>query len=312
MNVVERDIAARPPLPAGHDAAGIAGLEYTPTRRGPLRQLGRFVQHQPLGSAGLLVVVLLVATAIFAPLIGRYDPTSTQFHTLLHPSATNFFGTDNLGRDVYSRVIFGSRTSLEVGIIATSVGVIGGTLVGLVSGYFGGWVDMVVQRVMDALMAFPLLILALIMIAVVGSSLRNLMVVVGLAIVPPIGRIVRSIVLSEKENPYVEASLTIGATPWRTVFLHILPNLLAPLIVIATSLLAGAILIEASLSFLGLGTPPPTPSWGADLSGQARNFFTHAPWMALFPGIALSLVVLGFNLFGDAMRDVLDPRLRGR
>jgi peptide/nickel transport system permease protein len=310
MSSVEGNIVTRETPTADRDA--VSGLVYNPQRRGPLRHLAIFVQHQPMGTAGLFVVVLLVATAIFAPLIGRYDPTSTQFHTLLHPSAANYFGTDDLGRDVYSRVIFGSRTSLEVGIIATTVGVVGGTLIGLVSGYFGGWIDMIVQRLMDALMAFPLLILALIMIAVVGSSLRNLMAVVGIAIIPPIGRIVRGIVLSEKENPYVEASRTTGATSWRTLFLHILPNLLAPLIVIATSLLAGAILIEASLSFLGLGTPPPTPSWGADLSGQARRYFTHAPWMALFPGLALSLVVLGFNLFGDAMRDVLDPRLRGR
>lgn len=280
--------------------------------RSRLQRAGLLARQQPLGAFGLIVIVLLVLTAAFAPLIAPYDPTSTQFSSLQKPNATNYFGTDDKGRDIFSRVVFGSRTSLEVGIIATAVGVIGGTVVGLLSGYFGGWVDTIIQRAMDSLMAFPILILALIMVAVVGSSIRNLMAIVGLAIIPLIGRIVRGSVLSERQNAYVEAARTIGARPGRIIFRHILPNLLATLIVIATSLLAGAILVEASLSFLGLGTPPPTPSWGADLSGQARRFFTHAPWMAVFPGIALSLVVLGFNLLGDALRDVLDPRMRGQ
>lgn len=275
-------------------------------------RLRRLLRSQPLGVFGLLVIVALILIAILAQQVAPYDPTSIQFHNLLRPNAVNWFGTDDKGRDIFSRVIYGSRTSLEVGIIATTVGVVGGTLIGLISGYFGGWIDMAIQRVMDAMQAFPILILALIMIAVVGPSIRNLMVIVGLAIIPGIGRIVRGIVLSEKENAYVEAARTLGARPGRIILRHILPNLLAPLIVIATSLLAGAILIEASLSFLGLGTPPPTPSWGADLSGQAQHFFTHAPWMAIFPGAALSLVVLGFNLLGDALRDILDPRLRGQ
>jgi peptide/nickel transport system permease protein len=264
-----------------------------------------------LGVLGLAVILMLVLTAVFAPVLAPYDPTSTQFRSLRKPNAVNYFGTDDKGRDIFSRVIHGSRTSLEVGIIATAVGVIGGTLVGLFSGYFGGWTDTIIQRVMDALMAFPVLILALIMIAVVGSSIRNLMVVVGIAIIPLIGRIVRGAVLSEKQNAYIEAARTIGARPGRVLLRHILPNLFAPLIVIATSLLAASILVEASLSFLGLGTPPPTPSWGTDLSGQARRFFMHAPWMAVFPGVALSLVVFGFNLLGDSLRDILDPRLRG-
>jgi peptide/nickel transport system permease protein len=279
---------------------------------GRLYRLRKIARKEPLGVFGFVIIVILVLTAVFAPVIAPYDPTSTQFRSLQKPSATNLFGTDDKGRDIFSRVVYGSRTSLEVGIIATTVGVIGGTIVGLLSGYFGGWIDTTIQRVMDSLMAFPILILALIMIAVVGSSIRNLMVVVGLAIIPLIGRIVRGIVLTERQNAYVEAARTIGARPQRVIFFHILPNLLASLIVIATGLLAGAILVEASLSFLGLGTPPPTPSWGTDLSGQARRFFTHAPWMAIFPGIALSLVVLGFNLLGDALRDVLDPRMRGQ
>jgi peptide/nickel transport system permease protein len=280
-------------------------------KRSRWSRVWRLVRTQPLGTCGALIVAALIVVAVAAPLVARYDPTSTQFRNLRRPSATNLFGTDDKGRDVFSRVVFGSRTSLEVGIIATSIGIVGGALVGLFSGYFGGWTDTLIQRLMDAVQAFPLLILALIMIAIVGTSIRNLMAVVGLAIIPGVARIVRGIVLSEKQNSYVEAARSIGASSGRIVFRHVLPNLAAPLIVVATSLLAGAILIEASLSFLGLGTPPPTPSWGADLSGQARRYFTHAPWMAIFPGLALSLVVLGFNFLGDAIRDVLDPRLRG-
>ena len=280
-------------------------------RRGGWRRARRLMRSQPLGTAGLIIIAMLVLMAVFAPLVAPYDPTSTEFRSLRAPSANNWFGTDDKGRDLLSRVIHGSRTSLQVGIIATFVGVVGGTLVGLMSGYFGGWTDTLFQRLMDAMQAFPTLILALIMVAVVGSSIFNLMVVVGIAIIPGVGRIIRGIVLSEKQNQYVEAARAVGASSGRIVFRHILPNLAAPLIIIATSLLAGAILVEAALSFLGLGTPPPTPSWGGDLSGQTRRYFTHAPWMAIFPGTALSLVVLGFNLLGDAMRDVLDPRLRG-
>lgn len=289
--------------PAGYDA-----IFQRPNRWAKLSRLAR---SQPLGAAGLVIIILLVLMATFAPVVAPYDPTSTEFRSLRSPNATNIFGTDDKGRDVLSRVIYGSQTSLKVGIIATTIGVLGGALVGLISGYFGSWPDTIIQRIMDAMMAFPTLILALIMIAVLGASIVNLMIVVGIAIIPGVGRIIRGIVLSEKQNQYVEASRSVGAATPRILFRHILPNIAAPLIIIATSLLAGAILIEAGLSFLGLGTPPPTPSWGADLSGQARRYFIYAPWMAIFPGIAISLVVLAFNLLGDALRDILDPRLRG-
>jgi peptide/nickel transport system permease protein len=280
-------------------------------RGGRWRAARRLMRTQPLGTAGLVIILALVLMAVFAPVLAPYDPTSIDGRSLQSPRSEHFFGTDDKGRDVLSRVIYGSRTSLQVGIIATFVGVTGGALVGLLSGYFGGWTDTVFQRLMDSLQAFPTLILALIMVAVVGSSIVNLMAVVGVAIIPGVGRIIRGVVLSEKQNQYVEAARAIGATSGRIVFRHLLPNLAAPLIVISTSLLAAAILVEAALSFLGLGTPPPTPSWGGDLSGQARRYFIYAPWMAIFPGAAISLVVFGFNLLGDALRDVLDPRLRG-
>jgi len=281
---------------------------------GPSRwtKLRRVMRQQPLGVFGAIVIIVLILVAIFADFVAPYDPTDIQFKSIQSPNGTNFFGTDNLGRDIFSRVILGSRTSLEVGIIATVIGTVGGALVGLLSGYFGGVIDMVLQRIMDALLAFPLIILALIMVAVFGNSIEKLMMVVGIAIIPGVGRIMRGIVLSERQSLYVESARATGATWQRIMFRHILPNVAAPLIVIATSLLGGAVLVEAALSFLGLGTPPPTPSWGADLSGSASTYFRHAPWMVIFPGAALSLVVLGFNLLGDALRDVLDPRLRNR
>jgi peptide/nickel transport system permease protein len=281
-------------------------------RAGRSAQLRRLLRTQPLGVFGMVVIAGLVLTAIFAPLLAPYDPTSTEFRSLRSPNRTNLFGTDDKGRDVLSRVVYGSRTSLQVGIIATTIGIAGGAIVGLLCGYFGGWLDIALQRLMDAMLAFPTLILALIIISVLGPSVINLMAVVGVAIIPGVGRVMRGIVLSERERQYVEAARSVGVGSTRLMFRHILPNVAAALIVIATSLLGAAILVEAGLSFLGFGTPPPTPSWGADLSGQARRFFVHAPWMAIFPGIAISLVVLAFNLLGDALRDVLDPRLRGR
>lgn len=283
---------------------------YHPASR--WKKLRRVARQQPLGVFGSVVILVLIFMSLAAPKVAPYDPTSIQFDNLQSPNTTNLFGTDDKGRDIFSRVVYGSRTSLKVGLIATLIGTIGGAIVGLCSGYFGGITDSILQRLMDALLAFPLLILALIMVSVFGNSISKLMIVVGVAIIPGVGRIMRGIVLSEKQSQYVEAARATGATSARVMFRHILPNTAASLIVIATSLLGGAILVEAALSFLGLGTPPPTPSWGADLSGNARRYFTYAPWMAIFPGLALSLVVLGFNLLGDALRDVLDPRLRNR
>jgi len=284
------------------------------TRRGPsrLQKLARIARKQPMGVFGAIIIVLLVLMALFAPVIAPYDPTSIEFSSIESPSASHLFGTDDKGRDIFSRVVYGSRASLQVGIIATLIGVAGGALVGLVSGYFGGVVDMIIQRVMDAMLAFPFIILALIMVAVFGNSMAKLMIVLGVAIIPSVGRLMRGVVLSEKELLYVQAAQSVGVSTPRILFRHILPNVASSLIVIGTSLLGTAILVEASLSFLGMGTPPPTPTWGADLSGNARVYFQHAPWMAIFPGLALSLAVLGFNLLGDALRDVLDPRLRNR
>lgn len=289
------------------EASAMGELWEGPSRWARLRHIAR---TQPLGVAGVIIITLLILTSVFASVIAPSDPTNTDATSLQSPNASHPFGTDDKGRDILSRVIYGSRTSLQVGLIATAIGTLGGLVVGLFSGYFGGIIDIVLQRLMDTMLAFPALILALIMISAFGNSVTNLMIVIGIAIVPGVGRIMRGIVLSEKQSQYVEAARSTGAGSTRLMFRQILPNITAPLIIIATSLLGGAILVEAALSFLGLGTPPPTPSWGADLSGNARRYFIHAPWMAIFPGLALSLVVLGFNLLGDALRDVLDPRLR--
>jgi peptide/nickel transport system permease protein len=272
----------------------------------------RVLRQQPLGLLGLAIVLLLIVTAIGAPLIAPYDPTSIEFLNLQSPSSAHVFGTDDKGRDIFSRVVYGSRTSLEIGLIATIIGSAGGAILGIACGYFRGAFDMVAQRISDALQSFPFLILALIMVAVFGTSLVKLMIIIGIAIIPGVGRVVRGAVLAESNSMYVESAHATGASALRIMFRHILPNVAAPIVVIATSLLGSAILIEAGLSFLGFGTPPPAPSWGADLSGNARQFFVHAPWMAIFPGLALSVVVLGVNLMGDAARDMLDPRLRHR
>jgi len=272
----------------------------------------RAVRLQPVGTVSLVIIIALVGVALFADYIARFDPASIDARSLQSPNSTHWFGTDNFGRDIFSRVVYGSRISLQVGLIATSIGVFGGSLIGLVSAYFGGTIDLVVQRLVDAMMAFPFLVIALIMIAVVGPSVRNVMIVVGVAIMPGVSRVIRGIVLSEKENAYVLSAESVGASNARIMFRHLLPNLVAPIVILVSSVLPGAVLVEAGLSFLGLGTPPPTPSWGADLSGNARTFFQHAPWMAIFPGLALSIVVLAFNLLGDAIRDLVDPQLRNR
>jgi peptide/nickel transport system permease protein len=264
-----------------------------------------------LASASL--IGLLVFTAIFAHVLAPYDPLSAQPEIrLAPPSWEHPFGTDDIGRDVFSRVIHGSRISLWVGLLAVGIGTVAGTIVGLISGYWEGWIDLVLQRVMDALMAIPALILALAIVSVLTPNTTNAMLAIAVVIIPGNSRIVRGAVLSAKQNPYVEAAQALGCRHLRIVVSHILPNITAPILIIASIWLGNAILIEASLSFLGLGTQPPTPSWGLMLSSTGRAFMEQAPWLAIFPGVAISLAVLAFNLFGDVLRDAWDPKLRRR
>jgi peptide/nickel transport system permease protein len=283
---------------------------HQPARRGPWVQVWRFARQKRLGALGALIVITLVIVGALAPWIAPYGPNESTNQFYLSPRAEFPFGTDHLGRDMLSRIIAGARISLQVSILAVLLGTGGGALIGLVSGYFGGWVDMVCQRIVDIMLALPGILLALTIAAALGASLQNVILAIGISIIPSAARIVRSAVLSAKENLYVEAATVIGAGPSRVMRGHILPNVMAPIIVIASISLGSAILSEASLSYLGLGVPINVPSWGSMLSGSALRYMIRAPWMAIFPGLALTLVVLGVNMFGDALRDILDPRLR--
>jgi ABC-type dipeptide/oligopeptide/nickel transport system permease subunit len=259
---------------------------------------------------GGLLIVGLIVVGLFAPLIAPYPINQFSGIPGRPPSQAHLFGTDKFGQDIFSRVVYGARISLQVGFFSVGLGTLIGLAIGMTSGYAGGFVDSVVQRGVDTAIAFPQLILLLMVIRVLGPSITNVIIVVAIGIIPGVARVVRGAVLSERQNAYVEAARATGASGTRIIVRHLTPNVLPLAIVIATTLLATAILAEAALSFLGLGIPPPNPSWGADIS-VARTSFPINTWAALFPGIAISLTVLGFNLFGDTLRDILDPRLRG-
>ncbi len=275
-------------------------------------RLAFLAQRHLLGAIGLVIMALFVLTAIFANLIGRYDPlTVDAVHALARPSWQHWMGTDSFGRDVFSRIVHGARISLAVGIGSTTLGATFGVIIGLASGYLAGWVDLVFQRVTDILQALPLLVLALVMTAALGPSLPNVILAIAIPLVPIVARVIRANTLALRELPFVEAAKSIGMSETRIALRHVLPNTLAPLIVLMTAQLGSTILTEASLSFLGLGIPEPYPSWGRMLSESAAEYVRTAPWLVIFPGIAISLAVFGTNLFGDALRDILDPRQRG-
>jgi peptide/nickel transport system permease protein len=285
-----------------------AGQGQTSWRQG----VYHFVRAKPLGALGGLLIVAMVVMALFASLLAPYDPYELHVSQMFAPPGRTFLlGTDEYGRDLLSRLLYGARVSLYVGLLAVGCGTTSGALLGLVSGYFRGKTDFVLQRLMDWLMAFPTLVLALAIVAALGQSTFNVILAVAVVIVPTAARVIRATVLTVREQVFVEAGRAIGCSNGRLLFQHIVPNCLAPYLILATAGLGNAILAEAALSFLGLGTPPPEPSWGTMLSGAAQQYVWRAPWMAIFPGVAISLAVFGFNLFGDALRDVLDPRLRG-
>jgi peptide/nickel transport system permease protein len=276
------------------------------------RRLAFLAQRHLLGTIGLGIMLLFVCTAIFANLICRFDPLSIDSaHRLTPPGALHWMGTDSFGRDVWSRIVHGARISLAVGIGSTALGSSIGVMIGLASGYLSGWVDLVFQRLTDILQALPLLVLALVMTAALGPSLPNVMLAIAIPLIPTVARVIRANTLALRELPFIEAAKSIGMSETRIALRHVLPNTIAPLIVLATAQLGSTILTEASLSFLGLGIPEPYPSWGRMLSESAVEYVRVAPWLVIFPGIAISLAVFGTNLFGDALRDVLDPRQRG-
>src|SRR6266699_2097010 len=282
-----------------------------PRLRRPAGRLRLFFYRHPLGAIGALIMALFVFAAVFAPLITGYDPLTTDAAaSLARPGAAHWLGCDFMGRDVYSRIVYGSRISLAVGIGTLSLGLTCGVLIGLTSGYLGGWIDLAAQRLIDILQSLPLLVMALLMTASLGPSLKNTIIAISIALIPSSARVVRANTLSLREQPFVESAKAIGMSEVRIAFRHVLPNTLAPLILLGTAQLGATILIEATLSFLGLGVPEPHPSWGRMLSESAAEYVRTAPWLVVFPGLAISLIVFGTNLLGDAVRDILDPRQR--
>ncbi len=274
--------------------------------------LWRFCRKKPLGAAGGVVMMVMVLTAVFANYLATHDPIATDAaQTLARPSPEHWLGTDHLGRDIYSRIVHGAWVSLIVGLGSTLLGSVLGGIIGLLSGYFGGKTDLITQRIMDILQGLPLLVLAMVVAAALGPSIQNVIIAISIPIVPRAGRVIRSSVLSIREMQYVEAARGLGVGHLRIAFRHILPNTVGPFIVLGTAQLGSAILVEAALSFLGLGVPEPYPSWGRMLSVSAAEYAQKAPHLVLFPGFAISLAVFGSNLLGDALRDTLDPRLRG-
>ncbi len=269
------------------------------------------VRRHPLGAFGALVVLVFVLAAVFAPWIAPHDPLTTNPRdSLAPPGPLHVLGADFMGRDMYSRIIYGARISLAVGLASTFLGCLFGVALGLMSGFLLGWVDLVVQRIIDIMQALPLLVMALVMAASLGPSLENTIIAISIPVIPHVARVIRSNTLSLREMPFVEAARAQGMSEFRIAVRHVMPNTIAPVIVLATAQLGSAILTEASLSFLGLGVPEPHPSWGRMLSESAAEYVRTAPWLVIFPGIAISLAVFGTNLLGDALRDILDPRER--
>jgi peptide/nickel transport system permease protein len=272
----------------------------------------RLARRKYTGTISMVVIIVFAVVAITAQIIAPYDPLAVHTSVALRPPNTHFImGTDELGRDIFSRLIYGARVSLFVGFGSVAIGTVIGIILGLTSAYFGGSYDLAVQRFIDALQSFPPLVLAMVMVTTLGPSVRNVILAIAITGIATRARVVRGTALSLMQNTYVDAARALGCSNFRIMMRYILPNSWAPIIVISTASLGVAIIAESSLSFLGLGPPPPTPTWGAMLSGSARSYMSIAPWLALAPGIAITLIVLAFNLLGDTLRDVLDPRLRG-
>jgi peptide/nickel transport system permease protein len=290
----------------------VPGVAIALRRPGAGTVLARFCRKKPLGAIGGFLMIVILLTALFADQLQTHDPIATDAAaSLARPGADHWLGSDHLGRDIYSRIVHGARVSLIVGLASTLLGSVLGGLIGLLSGYLGGKTDLITQRIMDILQGLPLLVLALVMSAALGPSIPNVVVAISIPIIPRAARVIRASVLSIREMQYVEAARAVGLRHLRIAFRHILPNTIGPFIVLCTAQLGSAILVEAALSFLGLGVPEPYPSWGRMLSVSAAEYAQKAPWLVMFPGLAISLAVFGSNLLGDALRDTLDPRLRG-
>ncbi len=304
-------------------AANGTGFEYIPPRRSRTRWIRTFIRREPLGTIGAVLILLIVLAALAAPLVTTDNPQAFSAEVLKSPSADHFFGTTREGKDVYARVVYGARVSLKVGVATVLISLLGGTALALVAGFLGGAVDWILSRLAEILITFPAILFALTIRTSFGKDIPEnlpgisrgeLLVIIAICVVftPVIFRVMRGAVLEQRNALYIESARVLGASQVRIMVRHILPNLAGLMIILTSTTLPAAILLESGLSFLGVGVEVGTPSWGADLSGSARSFFARAPWIAVFPGLALSIAVLAFNLLGDSLRDTLDPRLRGK
>ena len=290
------------------DADG-AGAKRAPWTRGALK----FIRRELLGTFGLVLVVAMAITGLLAEQLAPYSPTANDFGAMMEsPSWAHPLGTDQFGRDLLSRIIFGARTAMIVGLSSALVGGTIGLILGVASAYFGGKTDLVLQRISDVVMAFPLIIMALAVVALFGTGVQNVIVAITIPLIPRCARVVRSSALAIREVPYVDAARALGFGHTRIILCHMVPNVMAPFLIMVTAFVGQAVLAEASLSYLGLGVQEPVPAWGLMLQGGAEEYASSAPWIAIFPGVAIMLSVLGINLFGDALRDTLDPKMRGR
>jgi peptide/nickel transport system permease protein len=271
------------------------------------------MRQQPLGTVSALMVIGMILMAVFARQIAPYDPVANHYEFMqLAPSAKFWLGTDQFGRDILSRIIWGARTALFIGFSCAFIGSFAGLVLGVTSAYFGGWFDLIFQRVMDVFLAFPLIIMALAVVAIYGTGAQNVIIAITIPLIPRCARVVRSSALAIREIPYVDAARALGFGHMRIILRHMAPNCMAPFLIMLTTFLGQAILLEATLSYLGLGVQEPTPAWGLMLQGGAEEYAESAPWIAIFPGLAITLAVFAFNLFGDSLRDTLDPKLRSR
>ena len=272
---------------------------------------GNFICARPLGGVGAAIILLMIIAALLANFLAPYDPLENDYGAMFQaPGARHWLGTDSFGRDVLSRILYGSRTALWVGFCSSVFGTTIGALIGASCAYFGGKIDLLMQRLMDILLSFPLIVLALVVVAVLGSGVWNVILAISIPMIPRAALVVRSSALALRQMLFIEAALILGSSHWRIISRHLLPNVMAPYLIMLTAFLGQAILLEASLSFLGLGVAEPVAAWGLMLRGAAVEFAERAPWMALFPGLAISLAVFAFNVFGDSLRDALDPKLR--
>jgi peptide/nickel transport system permease protein len=294
---------------------GTAGLrdDRVPGQRGPFAAVWHFLRRQPVGAIGIVLVAVFGLAGIFADVLAPYNPTANDFSAMTEPpSWAHPLGTDQLGRDLLSRILYGARTAFIVGLVSALVGGFIGLILGVASAYFGGYIDLLLQRIIDVFMAFPLIIMALAVVSIFGPGLENVIAAITIPLIPRCARVVRSSALAIREVPYVDAARALGYSHARIILFHMVPNVMAPFLVMVTAFVGQAILAEAALSYLGLGVQEPVPAWGLMLQGGAEEYATAAPWIAVFPGLAIMLTVFGINLFGDSLRDVLDPKLRER